>query len=141
MNAWLEHMDPDGSNCMFQHICRNWKTIVGPETAELARPLGRHNNTTLILGVQDGIVMQEMHFLSQTIIDAVNHFCGSVFFDKVRVELLKGRTPLDELTVRTPGVQTRLQKPGPLGGLENQMKKDSPVARCYQAYIRLFQGG
>ncbi|MFW5731012.1 MAG: DUF721 domain-containing protein [Desulfonatronovibrionaceae bacterium] len=138
MNSWLERMDPDGANCMFQHICRSWHEIVGPETARLARPLGRHS-TTLILGVQDGIVMQEMHFLGQSIVDAVNQFCGSVFFDKVRAELLKGRTPLDEVAVKPPDVQTRILKPGPLGGLEHKMKKDSPVTRCYQAYVRLFQ--
>jgi hypothetical protein len=137
LNDWLSRMDPDGARYLFNGICKNWENIVGEDTAELVKPLER-KNSTLILGAQDSIVIQEISFLSEQILELINSFCGSVFFDKVRVELLKGRTPLDRQLVKKPVVQVRFKKPDKLGGLESLVKKDSPVARCYASYLELF---
>lgn len=137
LNDWLARMDPDGARYLFNIICKNWEKIVGRETAALVKPLER-KNTTLILGARDSIIIQEISFLSEQILELINSFCGSVFFDKVRVELLKGRTPLDRQLVKKPRGQVQVKKPDKLGGLESLIKKDSPVARCYARYLELF---
>lgn len=110
---------------------------MGPETARMVKPLGRRNST-LILGAQDSIVIQEISFLSDRIIELINSFCGSDFFDKVRVELLKGRTPLDRELVKKTFSSAPLKKPENLGSLKKTMEQDSPVARCYSRYIQFF---
>ncbi len=134
LGNWLSRFDPDGSRYLFNVICKNWKDIVGEETAGLVKPLGR-KNTTIILGAHDSIVIQEISFLSDQILELINSFCGSVFFDKVRVELLKGRTPLDSELVKKPEIRTQVKKPMELGGLKKILREDSPVARCYARYI------
>ncbi len=74
-------------------IWSSWPTVVGPEIADLAKPLGR-NKTTMLLGVEDPMVMQEMHFHAPTILRAVNAALGEKVFDKVRIDLLGGRSSL-----------------------------------------------
>ncbi len=140
LNEWLAGRDPDGSMYLFNGICKNWERIVGPETAELIKPLGR-KKSTLILGAGDGGVIQEFSFLSDQILKMVNSFCGSVFFDNVSIELLKGRTPLDRELVKKPEIRTFIKKPKNIGGLTMKMDQDSPVARCYARYVELFRQG
>jgi hypothetical protein len=74
-------------------IWSSWPTVVGPEIADMAKPLGR-NKTTLLLGVEDPMVMQEMHFHAPAILRAVNGALGEKVFDKVRLDLLGGRSSL-----------------------------------------------
>ena len=136
----LSRLDPDGSRYLFNGICRNWEEIVGSETAELVKPLGR-KQSTLVLGALDSIVIQEVSFFSEQILEMVNAFCGSEFFDKVRVELLQGRTPLDRELVKKPETGLPIRKPSGLGGLKDKMRRDSPVARCYDRYVEFFRAG
>lgn len=137
MSDWLGRLDPDGSRYLFNGICQNWDRIVGPEAADLVKPLGKQKST-LILGAEDSIVIQEFSFLADQILEMVNSFCGSAFFDKVRVELLKGRTPLDKDLVKVPRIRVPEKKPGNLGKLKELMNHDSPVARCYENYVKYF---
>jgi hypothetical protein len=137
LRDWLSRVDPDGSRYLFNGICKKWAEIVGPETAELVKPLGRRNST-LILGAQDSIVIQEISFLSDRILELINAFCGSDFFDKVRVELLKGRAPLDKKLVKKTSSRMPVKKPENLGCLKKDMDHDSPVARCYAKYLQFF---
>ncbi len=74
-------------------IWSSWPAVVGPDIADLAKPLGR-NKATLLLGVEDPMVMQEMHFHAPTILRAVNSALGEKVFDKVRLDLLGGRSSL-----------------------------------------------
>lgn len=137
INKYIGRIDPDGSRYIFINICSSWDQIVGSEMAALVKPLGQKNKT-LILGAQDGIVIQEITFASQQIIDMINDFCGSDIFDKLRVELLKGRTPLDKKLVYTPHISIPVKKPRHLGNLKGFMSEDSPVARCYSRYVDFF---
>ncbi len=137
LRDWLSRVDPDGSRYLFNGICKNWENIVGPDVAELVKPVAR-KKSTLILGARDSIVIQEISFLSDQILEMINSFCGSDFFDKVRVELLKGRTPLDKELVKKPSSRTPAKKPENLGCLKRDMDQDSPVARCYAKYLQFF---
>jgi hypothetical protein len=117
-------------------LWRDWESVVGSEVASLARPLGTRGRT-LILGVEDGAALQETRFHAPQIIDDVNAYLGEVCFDKVQCELLMGRTPLD---VRyTPERQPRhLRPPTKLGRVDAAPPADSPVGRCYRAYLSVF---
>ena len=137
LSDWLARIDPDGSRYLFNGICKNWENIVGSETAGLVKPLGR-KNSTLILGAPDSMVIQEISFLSDQILEMINSYCGSDFFDKVRVELLKGRIALDRDLMKKPEVRLPAKKPERLGALKGKMREDSPVARCYARYIEFF---
>ncbi|WP_051617041.1 DUF721 domain-containing protein [Desulfonatronovibrio hydrogenovorans] len=138
LGTWLDRLDPDGSRYLFTGICRSWEKIVGPEAASLVKPIGRKDRT-LILGAQDSIVIQEITFQSDHIVQLVNSFCGSDFFDKVRVELLKGRTPLDRKLISRPEGALQVRTPQRLGSLGEKMDPESPVARCYARYVRFFK--
>ncbi|MFN2267710.1 MAG: DUF721 domain-containing protein [Desulfonatronovibrio sp.] len=137
INKYLGRIDSDGSRYIFINICNRWDQIVGTEIAALVKPLGQKNKT-LILGAQDSIIIQEITFASQQIIDMINDFCGSDIFDKLRVELLKGRTPLDRKLVHKPHIALPVKKPRQLGNLMGFMSEDSPVARCYSRYVDFF---
>ncbi len=117
-------------------LWQEWGAVVGAEVAALARPLGTRRRT-LILGVEDGAALQETRFYAPGILDDVNAYLGEVCFDKVQCELLMGRTPLD---VRiTPERQSRyLHPPDNLGRVDLAPPADSPVGRCYRAYLRVF---
>jgi|MTBAKSStandDraft_2_1061841.scaffolds.fasta_scaffold00007_40 hypothetical protein len=119
-------------------LWRAWRELLGPELAPLMRPLG-HRERTLILATEDPVVAQEASFLAPLVLEKVHEFLGEEVFDKVHFELLSGRVPLDEQTAPAPAPSpARPKKPGNLGGLTALLEGDSPVARCYRAYLRLF---
>ncbi len=117
-------------------LWRNWSDVVGDAAAELARPLGRRKRT-LRLGVEEGAAMQEVSFYAPQILEDVNSYLGEVFFDKVQSELLMGKTPLDEVGRRAIAKQMP-QRPPNLGNALKHMDPDSPVTRCYLAYVASF---
>ncbi len=88
----------------------NWKEVVGEDLADLAKPLGKRKKT-LILAAADGIVMQEISFYQNYILDQIESFLGWQPFDKVKFELLKGKVPLDE--VRVEQSYKKVQVPAP----------------------------
>lgn len=125
----------------------SWPVIVGPEAAELARPLG-HNKTTLLLGVEDAVAMQEISFQTPRILQAANAFLGEPFFDKVRLDLLGGRTSLDAIAgslldrrklapLSPEGIGQKLQG---LGNIRGGFSGIPALERCYRAYVRLYGG-
>jgi hypothetical protein len=122
----------------------SWSEIVGPEVAELARPLG-HNKTTLLLGVEDAVAMQEISFQTPDILRMVNASLGESVFDKVRLDLIGGRTSLDTIAASFPkrpgtspllSARNRLPPPVNLGALQDDFSKIPAVERCYKAYVR-----
>ncbi|MFP4317010.1 MAG: DUF721 domain-containing protein [Desulfovibrionales bacterium] len=115
-----------------------WPEVVGPEVAELAKPIG-HRKGRLILGAEDSIVLQEITYFGPQILERVNGFLGRKFFDKVSVELIRGRSPLDSIDVSPRFEPLPVPKPEHLGALIGAMDEDSPVARCYRAYVRMMQ--
>ncbi|MBT8764460.1 DUF721 domain-containing protein [Desulfohalobiaceae bacterium Ax17] len=126
------------NNFRLAQLWNNWSEVVGSKLADLIRPLG-HKQHTLILGADDSIVIQEMNFFAPQILERVNDFLDQPFFDKIRFELIKGRTPLDQQLVITPVRQRSLKKPQNLGKLLDKLPKDSPVYKCYKKYISMFE--
>ena len=114
-----------------------WDTLFDPGIAELIRPLG-HTKDVLVLGAEDAIVMQEFTYFSDQILERVNTFLGTPFFARVRIELLKGRSPLNTRLLAPVPPKKALARPGNLGNLTHSMDDTSPVARAYKKYVRLF---
>jgi hypothetical protein len=145
--------DPERQRCLrLAALWASWRDIVGDELAELAKPLG-HSRTTLLLGVEDPMVMQEMHFHAPEILKAVNASLGEVFFDNVRLDLLGGRSSLDVLA-RSPvegrqAVPRQLPQvamgadiqPEELGQDARDFSNIPAIERCYRAYARFLKQG
>lgn len=122
-------------------LWREWEAVVGPEVAELARPLG-HKDGTLVLYAQDAIAAQQLTYYAPELLSRVNGFLAEEVFDKVRFELLNGRVPLGEFRREGPQAPSlRVQRPPILGGLADKLDPDSAVGRCYLAYVRRFTQG
>ncbi len=138
LDKFLKRHDPEGEHYLFTKICENWRRIVGDELADLASPLGR-KKSTLILGAQDSIVIQELTFQQEELLQRANEFCGVVLFDNLRVELLKGRTPLDIPLVQNAGARLEPRRPEQLGGLLDAFPEGSAIARCYAKYVDYFK--
>jgi len=125
----------------FVEACRRWKEIVGPETAELVRPLG-HRRRELLLGADDPVAMQEMVFAAPRIISQINAVLGHDAFDRVRFDLLGNRTSLDAARAEPPRFATPpVRRPEQLGDLAGQLDPASPVGRCYAKYVAYFEAG
>lgn len=92
----------------------NWKTVVGEDLADLAKPLGKRKKT-LILAAADGMVMQEISFYQNYILDQIKSFLGWQPFDKVKFELLNGRVPLDEIRVEHSYKKVQVPAPAHFG--------------------------
>lgn len=125
----------------FVETCRRWERIVGPETAELVRPLG-HRRRELLLGTTDPVAMQEMLFAVPEILSLVNAALGQEVFDKVRFDLLGAQVSLDALRGEPPRFSTPLPtRPAGLGGLLGTFDPQTPVGRCYAKYVAYFEAG
>ncbi|SKA73559.1 Protein of unknown function [Paucidesulfovibrio gracilis DSM 16080] len=134
----LDRLDGKGSMQLVR-LWNNWENVMGREVSRMARPLGRRG-PTLLLTADDPAVAQELTFFAPQIIRRANDFLGEEYFDKVRFELLNGRVPLDGYRPDSaPRSQSSPKKPKNLGEILDQMDEDSPVGRCYRAYIGLFR--
>ncbi len=120
-------------------VWANWAQIMGPVLNTLARPLGCRENT-LILGAEDSVVMQELRFYTQDILERIESFLGRCPFDKVRLELLNDRTSLDmvglEHTWQVPGPEHMIFEPETP---ELELDPSTPVGSCYQAYKKMIK--
>ncbi len=119
-------------------LWKNWERVMGPSLSKMARPLGKKEKT-LIIGVEDGLVMQELSFYSEEFLRRIENFLGWQPFDKVKYKLLEDKTPLTEVKIFIPrNLRERGYGPGPgeaIGGLS--LPENSPVTRAYRAYVRL----
>ncbi|WP_428564600.1 MAG: DUF721 domain-containing protein [Solidesulfovibrio sp. DCME] len=126
---------------LFVDVCRRWAEIVGPETAELLRPLG-HRRRDLILGADDPVVMQEMLFAAPEILSLVNAALGQEAFDRVRFDLLGNQVSLDALRTVPPRFRTPpVTRPDHLGSLLGRFDPTTAVGRCYAKYVAFFEAG
>jgi hypothetical protein len=130
----------DGTNNMaMPKLWKAWPELMGPDLSEMAKPLG-HRKRTLILAADDPVVVQELSYFAQEIVERVNSFLGQEVFDKILFELLNGRVPLDGYELKRPEFNDpELKKPRKLGGLKDKFDPDQPVGRCYLKYLRLFE--
>lgn len=122
---------PGADGLLLAPLWAAWTDVLGPEIGRLARPLG-HRKRTLVLGADEPMVRQELSIIAPEILGAVNRFLGQKVFDKVSLELLSGRTPLDAL-VRPKPTSPAPGKPSRLG--QAAIPVESAVGRCYRAYL------
>ena len=143
IKSTLESLLGDKDHANFQQdlvqLWRRWPEIIGTETAQLVKPLG-HRQTTLILGAQDAVTLQEASFAQEEILEEIAAFFGRQPFDKVKFELLSNRTPLSELQV---GPRMVAPNPGHIPDVGNlpleEVETDSAFASCYRAYVRYWE--
>jgi len=119
-------------------LWRHWPEILGPEIAEMIRPLG-HRKTTMLLGATNSMVMQEFSYFAQNILDKANSFLGNAYFQKVQIELMAGRPALDKSLLPKFPPRPAAPKPDILGNLLPCMAPSSPVTSCSRAYVRHFR--
>lgn len=134
-------MDPVDPRHLVE-LWRNWSMVMGPDLAPLALPLGRRNEV-LIVGGEDNLCLQELSFQTPEILERVNAFMDAPphapVFRRVELRLVMGQRPLH----LPPDIQSRERfrppppRPARLGGHLSEMREDSPVARCYAAYLRM----
>lgn len=129
----------NGEKAMQTRLWQNWDMVMGPELAALAWPLAVRG-TTLVIGGEDNLALQELSFMTPEILERANAFMAAPAFEKVALELVMGRRPLDQPPDMQPQVRVREAPPMPpgLGGPLHEMRPDSPVTRCYLAYLRMF---
>ncbi|MDL2272413.1 DUF721 domain-containing protein [Desulfovibrio sp. OttesenSCG-928-I05] len=116
-----------------------WSMVMGPELASLAIPLG-HRRTTLIVGGEDAMAVQELAMQKSEILERVNIFMDGQFFTKVQVEQTMGRLGLDRprpvVSLKMP--PPPLPRPANLGRLVGVLDPQSAVGQCYMAYLAYF---
>ncbi len=120
-------------------LWEHWNMVMGEELSSLASPLG-HKKGTLLLAAEDPMAAQDLAMQSAEILERANAFMNEQYFSRVQVELAMGRQGLsDRLPPLRPRPQDyRVSRPENLGSLKNILSPDSPVGRCYEAYLRYF---
>lgn len=150
----LERMGARREQALLHSLWQNWAAALGPGLAPLALPLG-HRGQTLLIGAEDGMLLQELQLQGPEILAAVNAFLHSDYFTEVRVSLVLDHTILGASDARPDGRGTPAGAAGAApraaaaacagddGGqgaasgiyLET-MDKNSSVARCYARFAR-----
>ena len=125
-------------------LWQNWDFVMGDELAPLAHPLGQHKGT-LLIGVEDTMLMQELHFLSNEILERANAFMAEQFFTSVRLSLVLNRTLLNQPVRLTDSFSERMPRANPLPARPNgcflaEMDPASPVAQCYAHFTKKKDG-
>ena len=120
-------------------LWEHWDMVMGEELSPLAVPLG-HRKDTLLLAAEDSMAAQEIVMQSVEVLERANAFMNRTYFSRIQVELLMGRTDLSRsLPERHPQPAAyRIPRPENLGSLKGALDPDSPVTRCYEAYLRYF---
>lgn len=111
----------------------NWTRAVGEDFANIAVPLGSRGRV-LVLAAASAIQMQELHFLGDELLERVNSYLGTNYFESVRPGLAESgkfcpiaAAPAEER--RAPGCC-----PGLSGEYLGFMDRSSPVAACYARF-------
>lgn len=121
-------------------LWKHWDTVMGEEIAALGAPLG-HTNKTLTIGGSDSMALQELSLQSYEILERANAFMDSNYFEQIKVVLLLGQEPLNRIRARRSAKHVVPQlppMPPRLGSLMGSLNPESPVTKCYEAYVRLF---
>lgn len=124
-----------------RRLWENWPMVMGEDMAGLAMPLG-HRKNVLLIGAEDHLVMQELSFCTPEILERVNAFMDSAYFEKIELHLHMGQAVLDlpPPELASMGSPPPIECPAGLTGSFAAMpglNMDSPVARCYMAYLKL----
>lgn len=117
-------------------IWEQWPRIIGSSLQDLARPLGTRKDT-LIIGVENSLVMQECLFYSEQILEKVEAYLGWQPFDKIKFELISDTVCLDEIFVTCDFQKQPARIPDELGNLLETVPEESPVGSCYRTYLKM----
>ena len=131
-----------GRDLTLLELWRHWDTVLGPNLAGLALPLG-HREATLLVAAEDHLIMQELSFLTPEILERVNAFLEEDRFQAVQLSLLGKRRPLNAAPrrvrpLRKVAPHPFAPDPKRLGALWDSMDPETPLGRCYRAYVRRF---
>ena len=124
-----------------EHLLRlwdMWDMVMGADLAEIALPLG-HRDAVLIVGGEDHLVLQELTYAAPEMLERANAFMDQDFFQRIELQLLMSRTPLNRIQLEKYPVDPPASRPEPLGGLFGLLNPKSPIGRCYAAYVRMFE--
>lgn len=137
--AFLKALGGDPVKARLASIWREWQDILGEELGELAKPLGA-DKKQLLIGVEDALVMQEIQYRKQEILDKVNLRLGEEYFEKVRASIMLGREARD--TTARPRlapnmiVAAREEACEARGTYLAGMDPNSAVAKAYAIFAR-----
>ncbi len=135
MGGWLAARGMDKHRLRLIQLFRHWDEILGEELCSAARPIG-HRGSILVVGCADSCAMQELAFASPEILERVNMFMGDEPFNKVELHLLSEAENKELGAIARAPQGIVLSRPPKLGKLT--LPADSPVAACYEAYVRMF---
>ena len=144
----LQSMGGTRERAGLQSLWDNWEKVLGPELAAIAQPLGHHGDgkgapagarPALLLGAEDAMLLQELRFRGQEILERVNGFLGQAYFCEVKVSLPLGRSaPVrSRAPSAVPPKEEAGGEPAARGVFLSGMDGNSPVARCYARFARL----
>jgi len=121
-------------------LWKNWEKVLGKELAQLARPIGTKEKT-VIIGVEDSILMQELTFYAPDILKKINQFLGNELFDKITFKLLEEKTPLDSIVLEKKEKQGKhkIKIPEIVGYLKHTIPPQSPVYKAYIKYVECIE--
>ena len=149
MLSLLERMGGTPGRAGLQRLWDNWEAALGAELAGLARPLGSRAphkggeagtapGFALLLAAEDAMLLQELRFRGEEILERVNGFLGMAYFCEVKVSLPLGRdAPVrSRAQVRHVVPPDAERQPAATGVFLPGMDCDSPVARCYARFAR-----
>ena len=66
-----------------RQLVEQWATVVGPELAQRSRAL-RCENGTLVVRVDHGAWMQELHFIEKDLLSRLRAVCPDVNIQRIR---------------------------------------------------------
>ncbi|MBP3730578.1 MAG: DUF721 domain-containing protein [Mailhella sp.] len=138
LSGWLAAHGMDKKHMLLTQLFQSWASVLGDDLCRAAHPLG-HRNATLLIGCDDSCAMQELSYAAPEILAKVNDFMQEDFFQKVELHLCAEEESLQKQKItQIPAKPPRPQQPKNIGQLK--LPADSPVAACYQAYVKFFTG-
>ncbi|CAK7063598.1 MAG: hypothetical protein DELT_01537 [Desulfovibrio sp.] len=117
----------------------HWEMVMGKDLAAIAIPLG-HKKDALFIAAEDSMAAQEIAMQADEVLLRANAFMNGHVFSRVQVELVMGRNDLSRTApvLREPPPEYETKKPEQLGSLIGVLDPESPVTKCYEAYVRYF---
>ncbi len=118
-------------------LYEHWDMVLGDYLAPLALPIG-HRGKILLVAVEDNIVMSELTYSCQEILDRVHTFLDMQYFEKIELHLLQNKKPLNQILSEINSnqeVKVELIRPENLGHLN---LPEGKVRDAYLHYLSLF---
>lgn len=128
----------NGEKLMQVRLWQNWEMVMGPDIAPLAWPLGARNDI-LIVGGEDNLALQELSFMTPETLSGSMRLWMPRYSTGSNCGLSWATGLWDQMPDIQPSTRVRPAPPRPrqLGAHLEEMNPDSPVARCYAAYLRM----